>query len=241
MVDALERGGVDHPGRVADEHSAGHRQLGHRPVAATRKRLCAPGDPLAAVEDVLDQRMRLECLQEVVRRGRRVAIVEVDHEPDRNEVVTGLLVLHRVYPGAAELPVLGRHLQRPRLHERVDHPVERLLDLPELLDPELPYLRLAVLGQPELLDRRPGEVAPAALGQHRHPGGDVGAGLEVPQRLAVLAAALVARADPDDPPVIDQQLGGAGLGQDVGAAVLRLPLLIAGERGDRRPPRCRGS
>ena len=156
------------PAGVADEQGPGHRQLRHRPVAAARERLGAPGDPLAAVEDVLDQRMRLERLQQVVRRGRRVAVVEVDDEPDRDQVVTGLLVLHRVDPGAAELPVLGRHLQRPRLHERVDHPVERLLDLPYLLDAELPHLGLAVLGQPELLDRRAGEVAPAALGQHRH-------------------------------------------------------------------------
>src|SRR3712207_7663917 len=47
---------------------------------------------------------------------------------------------------------------------RVDHPVERLGDLPDLLDAELPLLR--VLGaEAEVADRRPCEVALGALGQ----------------------------------------------------------------------------
>lgn len=90
--------------------------------------------------------MGLEGLQQVMRGGRRVAVVEVDDEPDRYEIVARLLVLHRVDPGAAELPVLGCDLQRPRLHESMNHAIERLLDLPHLLDTELPDLRLAVLG-----------------------------------------------------------------------------------------------
>jgi hypothetical protein len=46
-----------------------------------------------------------------------------------------------------------------------------------------PHLRLAAGGQVELADRRAGQMAPGALGQHRGLGGDVGAGLEVAQRL----------------------------------------------------------
>ena len=38
-------------------------------------------------------------------------------------------------------------------------------------------------------------------------------GLEVAERLALPAAPLVARADPDDPAVIDEQPVGRGLGQ----------------------------
>ena len=51
---------------------------------------------------------------------------------------------------------------------------------------------------------------------------DVGAGLEVAQRLAVLAAALVARAHADDRAVLDDQLRRRGLGEDVGAGLLGL-------------------
>ena len=165
-------------------------------------------------------------------RGRRVPVVEVDDESDRDQVIAGLLVLHRVEPGAAQLPVLGRDLERPRLHERVDHAVERLGDLPDLLDPELPHLRLAAVGELELLDRGAGQVAPAALGEHGGACLDVGPGLEVPQRLAVLAPALVAGAHADHLAVLDDQLGRRGLGEDVGAALLGLALLEAGQRRD---------
>ena len=189
----------------------------------------------------LHERMRLERLQQVVRRGRRVAVLEVDDEPDRDEVLARLLVLHRVQPGAAELSVLGRDLQRPGLHERVDHAVQRLRYLPDLLDAELPHLRLAALGKVELFDRGAGEVAPAALREHGRLGLDVGAGLEVAERLTVLAAALVAGAHANDLAVLDDQLGRRGLGEDVGPSLLGLALLEAGERGDGDRPRCRGS
>ena len=123
-------------------------------------------------------------------------------------------------------------MQRPRA-DRVDDAVERLLDLPDLLDPELPDLGLAALGEVELADRGAGEVAPAALGEHRGLRLDVGARLEVAQRAAVLAAALVAGADADDAAVLDDQLRRGRLGEDVGAALLGLALLEARERGDR--------
>ena len=58
-------------------------------------------------------------------------------------------------------------------------PVERLFDLPDLLDPELPDLRLAPFAKIELTDRGASEMAPAAFREHGHPGLDVGAGLEV--------------------------------------------------------------
>ena len=64
-----------------------------------------------------------------------------------------------------------------------------------------------------------GEVADRALGEHRRLGDDVGAGLEVAELLAVLAAAAVARAHAPDDPVLDQQLGRGGLGEDVDAGL----------------------
>ena len=240
VVHALERDRVDHPAGVADEHRARHRELRHRPVAAAGQRLRAPADALAAVEDPPDERVGLELLQQVVGGGRRVGVLEVDHEPDRDEVIAGLLVLHRVDPGAADLAVLRRQLQRPR-PDRVDHAIKRLGDLPDLLDAELPDLRLAVLAELELLDRGAGQMPPAPLREHRHLRLDVGARLEVAQRLAVLAAPLVAGAHADDRAVVDDQLRRRGLGQDVGAGLLSE--LAAGSARAPRPrsPRCRGS
>ena len=84
--------------------------------------------------------------------------------------------------------------------------VQRLGDLPDLLDAELPDLRLAVLAEVELADRGAGQVAPAALGEHGRLRLDVGAGLEVAERLAVLAAALVAGAHAAHDAVLDEQL-----------------------------------
>ena len=153
-------------------------------------------------------------------------------KPIADEVLAGLLVLHRVDPRSADLPVLRGDLQRPP-RERVDHAVERLGDLPHLLDAELPHLRLAALGEVELLDRRAGDVSPAALGEHRRLRLDVGAGLEVAELLALLAAALVAGAHADDAAILDDQLRGGGLGEDVGAGLLGHALLVARHRGDR--------
>ena len=111
----------------------------------------------------------------------------------------------------------------------MDQAVERLGDLPDLLHAKLPHLRLAPVGQVELFDRGAGDVPPAALREHRRPRLDVGSRLEVAERLALLAAALVAGAHTDDATVIDDQLRGRGLGQDVGAGLLGLFLLIAGQ------------
>src|SRR6202020_1367619 len=77
------------------------------------------------------------------------------------------------------------------------------------------------------------DVSPAALREHGRLRLDVGAGLEVAERLALLATTLVAGAHADDAPVLDDQLRGRGLRQDVGAPLLGLALLIARQRRDR--------
>ena len=58
-------------------------------------------------------------------------------------------------------------------------------------------------------------------------------GSKFAERLAVLAAALVARAHAHHASVLDDQLGRRGLGENVGPAVFGLALLKASERGDR--------
>ena len=162
-----------------------------------------------------------------MHREARVAVVEADDQAHRD-----LVLAHRVDERAAELAVLGREPQRPA--HRVDHAVERLLDLPDLLDAELPLLR--VLGaEVEVADRRAGQVALGALAEHGGLGDQVRAGLEVRQLLAVAAAALVARADADHAPVLDEQLGRRGLAEDVHARLLGLlgePAAELRDRGD---------
>ena len=144
----------------------------------------------------------------------RVGVVEADHEPDAE-----LVLAHRVDEAAAELVPLRALAKRPA--HRVDHLVERLLDLPDLLHAELPAHRQRAL-EVEVVDRRLGQVAERALGEHGRLRDHVRAGLEVAERLAVLAAAAVARAHAANDPVGDQQLVGDRLGEDVGALLLRL-------------------
>ncbi len=138
VVHALQRHRVDHAAGVADEHRAGHRELGHRPVAAAGQRLGAPGDALAALEDPAHERMRLERLQQVVRGGGRVGVLELDDEADRDEVLAGLLVLHRVDPRCRRSGRTCAEIFSGHGPDRVDQPVERLGDLPDLLDARAP-------------------------------------------------------------------------------------------------------
>ena len=142
----------------------------------------------------------------------RVGVVEAGDEADAE-----LVLAHRVDEAAAELVVARRLAQRPA--HRVDHPVERLLDLPDLLDPELPAHRVGAV-HVEVVVGGVGEVADRALGEDGRLGDDVGAGLEVAELFALLAAAAVAGADALDDPVLDQQLGRGGLGEDVDAGLL---------------------
>jgi len=113
---------------------------------------------------------------------------------------------------------LAANLERPA--HRVDHPVQRLLDLPELLDAELPLLRI-VGAELEVADGGPRQVTLRPLREDGGLGDHVGAGLEVGQLLALATAALVARAHADHPAVLDQQLGRGGLAEDVDAGLLR--------------------
>src|SRR5436190_168822 len=85
------------------------------------------------------------------------------------------------------------------------YPPEWLGNLPDLLDAQLPALRVAALDA-VVLDGRLGQMAQRPLGEDRGLRHHVGARLEVGQRLAVAAPPLVARAHPAHDPVLDQKL-----------------------------------
>ena len=154
-----------------------------------------------------------------------VGVVEADDEADAE-----LVLAHRVDEAAAELVVLRRLAQRPA--HRVDHAVERLGDLPDLFHAELPAHRVGAV-QVEVVVGGVGEVADRALGKDGRLGDDVGARLEVAQLLALLAATAVAGADALDHPILDQQLGRGGLGEDVDAGFLGFVGEEAAQLGDR--------
>ena len=158
VVDAGEFGDVDHPGGVAGDQHAGDREaLRQRPVAARGDRLRAPADPFAALDDLGDERVLLEPLQLVVDAEGGVGVVEADDEAEAD-----LVLAHRVDEAAARLLVFGAPAQRPA--EGVDDPVERLRDLPDLLHPELPGLRVGAV-HVEVVVGGVGEVADRPLGE----------------------------------------------------------------------------
>ncbi len=229
VVNTLQPREVDESRALAGEQQARRAESTRHCMPATaRDRLRPPGNALPSLEDLADEGVRLELLEEIVRRQLDVAVVEPDHEAERHHLIT-----HRVDPRAAELAVLGRLAQRPP--ERVDDPAERLRDAPDLLDPELPDLRFRAV-EAEVVERRSREVARRALGQHRHLRNDVRARLEVAERLGLLPTPLVAAANPDDAAVLDEQPVGRGLRQHERAAGLRLLREIAGHLRDRDDP-----
>ena len=156
---------------------------------------------------------------------RRVGGVQADDHAERHAVLA-----HRVDEAAAELAVALGAAQRPA--HRVDHAVERLLDVPHLLDAERPDLRLR--GEAEPVERDPGQVALRPLGEDRDARLQVRAGLEVRELLPVAAAALVAGADAHDAAALDEQRRRRGLGDDRDAELLRALGQPAADLVDRR-------
>jgi len=143
-----------------------------------------------------------------------VGVVEAAHVADRD-----LVLAHRIDPRPAVLAPLGLQPQRPP--QRVDDLVERLRDLPDLLDAQLPDLGGGAV-QLEMAPGDLGEVALGALCQHGHLGQQLGPGLERAELLALAAAALVAGQHADHPALVDEELLAVGLGQHVGAELLGL-------------------
>src|SRR5205807_10179819 len=113
------------------------------------------------------------------------------------------VLAHRVDERAAELAELRAEPQRPA--HRVDHAVERLRDLPDLLHAELPLLRVTG-AEVEVADRGARQVPLGALAEDGRLRDHVRARLEVAELLAVAAAALVAGPDAHDLAVVDEQL-----------------------------------
>ena len=149
VVHALERRDVHHADAVAAEQQPRRVEPLRQCVeASARDRLRAPFEALPAFEQRPNLRMGLQHLQEIVRRQRRIPVVEPDDHPDRQHVVA-----HGIDERPAELAVLRLRAQRPA--HGVDDAIELLRDLPHLFDAELPHLRgVATAGRSDRSRRR---------------------------------------------------------------------------------------
>ena len=187
---ALDARHVDEARGAADQRAAGERQLRHRLVAAFGDRARAIGEPLAAFEGRAHQRMRLEALEFLERIDVRVLVVEMDDEADRHQIVVEVI---------EERAAAGAVVERPA--ERMLHQPGAVLvgrDLPELLQPDAEFLRIAIGVEIEALEQRLGEDAARAFGEQRVFGAQLHAAGEIVGRLAVLADAHVAGGDAGD-------------------------------------------
>src|SRR5262249_29128206 len=146
IVASLDARHVHEAGGAADERSARERKLRHRLVAALGQRARAVGEALAAFEGFPHQRVSLEALKLLERVEIGVAVVEMNDEADRHQIVVEVIEER----AAARVPV-----ERPPegvLHEPGQMLVRR--NLPELLEPETELLRLAVLVETETLEQQ---------------------------------------------------------------------------------------
>ena len=108
----------------------------------------------------------LEQLEQVVGRGRRVGVVEIDHEADADEVLAGALVAHRVDPAATDLAVAGRSFSGHGPIVWITRSSGRGT-FQTSLTPSSQTCGSRSLGEVELADRGAGQMPPAALGEHR--------------------------------------------------------------------------
>src|SRR5687767_5825602 len=100
--------------------------------------------------------MRLEALKFIKRRKIRIFIIEMHHEADRNEIVA-VVIKERASAGAAiKWPAEGMlHQPGLMLFRR---------DLPQLLQSDAEFLRLAFAPECIALQQSLGEIAARAFG-----------------------------------------------------------------------------
>ncbi len=212
----LMRGTLTKPAEQPISAPPGKASFGHRLPAALGDRPCAIGEPLAAFQQRADQRMGLEALELLERRQIRVGVVEVDDEADRHQIVAEVIEERAAAGAVVERPAEGM------LHQA--GPVLLRIDLPQLLEADAVFLRLAALAETEAGDELLGERAARAFADQRVFGAEFHAALEARLRRAVAADAHVAGRDADDRAAfVVQRLDGGEAREDLDAERLGLP------------------
>src|SRR6202040_1523474 len=98
---------VDEPRRAADEGAAGEDEFRHRLPAAFGDRPRAKRNPLPALEQRRDHRMRLKTLKFVEWGERRIPIVQVNHETNGDEAVFEMIDKRAAAGAIIERPAEG--------------------------------------------------------------------------------------------------------------------------------------
>src|SRR5215475_3350025 len=201
-VDAFEPLRIEEAGRIADDQKTVAVVFRLRQQSAFGNGLRAVMEHLAAFEHLRDRRVLFELVEEPVWVGERVVIIQPDDQADVQQVVP-----HPVNEAAAE-GVVGQRVAERMHHEAwFDATFRRL---PDLFHADRVDLRVAAFIEIELLDQLLSQRSARAFAEHGHLGEDVGAGLVILLRLAVLADPLVAGAHADDPIVLAVEQLGAG-------------------------------
>ena len=156
----LMRGTLTKPAAQPISAPPGKRQLGNRLAAAFGDRARAVGQPLAALEGRRDRRMCLEALEFLERRQIRIGVIEMDDKADRHQVVV-------VDDRGTSRRRLRRRAASRRCAARGPGWCFAGRDLPELLQPDAEFLRLATAVECEFRDQRLRQAAAGAFGEQR--------------------------------------------------------------------------
>ena len=140
----LMRGTLTKPAAQPISAPPGNASFGTdcQPPSVMRAR--AVGEPLAALEGVAHQRMGLEALEFLERREIRIFVVEMHDEADRHQVVVEVI---------EERAAAGAVVERPAEACAAPGRARCLLrrDLPQLLEADAEFLRLAAVVEAEAL------------------------------------------------------------------------------------------
>ncbi|VAY89696.1 conserved hypothetical protein [mine drainage metagenome] len=204
---ALDARGIEKTRLAAHHAAAREHELGQGQNAARGERARAIAQALAAFENGADGGMGFEALEFLERAEPGVAVVQSHHQAHRHLVV-GQVVEERA--------AIGLAVQRPA--GGVQHPARLGLlgrDFPQFLDADGVTLRVASCVELVAGDELAPELAARAFGEHRVPGAQLHAELEMVGGSAVLAQAQVAGGHAAHPAgVVIQHLGSGETGED---------------------------
>src|SRR6266568_546298 len=205
-VDALEALRIQKARGVADNQPAVHVGSRHGVPATVRNRLRAVTHQLPAVENALQERMRLVFLERFVRVELRILVFQSDHQADGKAVVA-----EAVNPSSAVGAEIHRPAERMRDKPGLHAPQ---LHIPKLLDADAVGLRVDVV---ELFsgDQVFGQRAARAFGEHGDFRAEFVAGRVVVLGLAVFVHAFVFRYDSGDALAFINQLRAAELREKI--------------------------
>src|SRR5262249_26439717 len=179
IVRALDARNVHEARRAAHENATRKREPGDGLPAALRERPRPVSDASAAGEGFANGWVGLEALKLPVGGEVGVLIVEMDDEPDRDQVA-GVVIKERTAAGSVLERPSKRMLHETRLVRFRSH-------LPQLLKTDAVLLGLPALFQAELGDERFGERPACTLADERVLASQLHAAGEAVGRLTVLA------------------------------------------------------